>query len=208
MVTLKFAGVGGGAVSSATNSNLAAWVAPAQIDYERSSESEVSCRVESAARTKETETRRELCQWCEIMGNLYTKTLFSLVALTVVMGLLLFLPAGTIQYWQAWTYLGIFTGASLLVSLYLLKKDPALLKRRMRGGPTAEKEATQKIIMLFASLGFIALLVLPALDYRLGWSAVPPSVTIAGDILVAIGFYFHFSRVQGEYIRVSDHCSS
>ncbi len=126
------------------------------------------------------------------MDNLYTKTLFSLVALSVAMGLLLFVPAGTIQYWQAWVYLAIFTGASLLTSLYLLKRDPALLKRRMSGGPTAEKETTQKIIMLFASIGFIALLVVPALDHRFGWSKVSPFVVMAGDILVAIGFYFIF----------------
>jgi protein-S-isoprenylcysteine O-methyltransferase Ste14 len=60
----------------------------------------------------------------------------------------------------------------------------------MSGGPTAEKETTQKIIMLFASIGFIALLVVPALDYRFGWSAVPVLLVIAGDLLVAIGFYF------------------
>ena len=128
----------------------------------------------------------------ETMNNLYTKTLLSLVALVVVMGVLLFVPAGTIWYWQAWVYLAIFTGASLLTSLYLIRKDPALLKRRMRGGPTAEKERTQKIIMLFVSIGFIALLVASALDYRFGWSAVPLSVVTAGDILVAIGFYFIF----------------
>lgn len=126
------------------------------------------------------------------MENLFTKTLFSLVALCVSMGLLLFVPAGTIQYWQAWTYLAIFAGASLFTSLYLLKKDPALLQRRMSGGPTAEKERTQKIIMLLASVGFIALLVVPALDYRFGWSRVPPLAVIAGDTLVAIGFYFIF----------------
>src|SRR5262249_50789339 len=51
---------------------------------------------------------------------------------------------------------------------------------------------TQKMIMLFASLGFIALLVVPALDYRFGWSAVPPYTVIAGDIVVAVGFYIIF----------------
>ena len=126
------------------------------------------------------------------MTNLYTKSLLSLVALAVVMGLLLFLPAGTTRYWQAWVYLAIFFGASLLTTLYLIKKDPALLKRRMSGGPTAEKEPAQRIIMVFASLGFIGLLVVPALDYRFGWSTVPLSVVIAGDVLVAIGFYFIF----------------
>jgi protein-S-isoprenylcysteine O-methyltransferase Ste14 len=126
------------------------------------------------------------------MKSLYAKTLVSLVALTVVMGLLLFVPAGTIRYWQAWVYLAIFTGASLLTSLYLIKKDPALLRRRLSGGPMAERETTQKIIMLFASIGFIALLVVPALDHRFGWSVVPLSVVAAGDTLVAIGFYFIF----------------
>jgi hypothetical protein len=126
------------------------------------------------------------------MKNLYKEALLSLVALAVSMGLLLFAPAGTAQHWQAWLYLGVFTGASLLTTLYLIKKDPGLLKRRMTGGPTAEKETTQKIIMLFASIGFIGLLVVPALDHRFGWSTVPLPVVIAGDTLVAIGFYFIF----------------
>jgi protein-S-isoprenylcysteine O-methyltransferase Ste14 len=126
------------------------------------------------------------------MKGLYTKALLSLVALAISMGLLLFVPAGTAQYWQAWVYLGIFTGASLLTTVYLMKKDPALLKRRMSGGPTAEREATQKVIMSFASVGFIGLLVVPALDHRFRWSIVPLPVVIAGDALVAVGFYFIF----------------
>ena len=105
------------------------------------------------------------------------------------MALLLFLPARTIHYWQAWLYLLIFTGSSLVLTLYLMKNDPALLRRRMSGGPTAEREPTQKLIMLFASLGFVALLVVPALDRRFGWSDMPTYVALAGDILVAVGFY-------------------
>jgi protein-S-isoprenylcysteine O-methyltransferase Ste14 len=124
--------------------------------------------------------------------SLYTRTALSLAALAVAMGLLLFVPAGTAHYWQAWVYLSVFMGASLLISLYLMRRDPELLRRRMRGGPTAEKETTQKIIMAFASVGFIALLVVPALDHRFAWSAVPLRFTIAGDLLVAIGFYFIF----------------
>jgi protein-S-isoprenylcysteine O-methyltransferase Ste14 len=126
------------------------------------------------------------------MKGLYTKALLSVVALAISMGLLLFAPAGTSQYWQAWVYLGIFTGASLLTTVYLMKKDPALLKRRMSGGPTAESESTQKVIMSFASVGFIGLLVVPALDHRFRWSIVPLPVVMAGDALVAVGFYFIF----------------
>jgi len=126
------------------------------------------------------------------MLNLNAQAWLSLVGLAVVMGLLLFISAGTIHYWQAWVYLAIFMGASLLTTLYLMKKDPALLKRRMRGGPTAEKRRKQKLIMLCTSIGFIALLVVPALDYRFRWSAMPLYFVIVGDVLVLIGFYFIF----------------
>src|SRR5215510_7746223 len=126
------------------------------------------------------------------MNDLYTKTLLRLGVLAVILGLLLFVSAGTVKYWQGWVYLGIFSGASLLISVYLIKNDPALLQRRMRGGPSAEKRATQKIIMLFASVGFIGLLVVPALDYRFGWSAVPLPIVILGDLLVALGLYLVF----------------
>ena len=123
------------------------------------------------------------------MASLTARALRRLAALALGLGLLLFLPARTIHYWQGWLYLLVFTGSSLLLTLYLLKKDPALLRRRMSGGPTAEREPAQKLIMLFASIGFIALLVVPALDHRFGWSAVPACVALLGDILVAIGFY-------------------
>jgi protein-S-isoprenylcysteine O-methyltransferase Ste14 len=126
------------------------------------------------------------------MRNVNRRAWLGLGFLTVVMGLLLFVPAGTVRYWQGWVYLAVFVGACFLTTIYLIKNDPALLKRRLSGGPTAEKEKAQKIIMLFASLGFIALLVVPALDYRFGWSAVPLYVVIAGDLLVATGFYFIF----------------
>jgi protein-S-isoprenylcysteine O-methyltransferase Ste14 len=122
------------------------------------------------------------------MKNLNAKAWLALAALAVVMGLLLFVPAGTIHYWQAWVYLSIFTGASVLTTLYLMRKDPALLKRRMSGGPTAEKRPTQKFIMLCTSIGFIALLVVPAFDHRFGWSNVPLFVVLVGDLLVAVGF--------------------
>jgi protein-S-isoprenylcysteine O-methyltransferase Ste14 len=121
--------------------------------------------------------------------SLKARAWLALAVLAVVMGLLLFVPAGTSHYWQAWVYLSIFTGASALTTLYLLRRDPALLERRMSGGPMAEKQPAQKFIMLCTSMGFIALLVVPALDERFGWSAVPLGGVVAGDVLVAIGFY-------------------
>src|SRR5262245_25839589 len=108
------------------------------------------------------------------------------------MGLLLFMPAGTMAYWQAWVYLGIFFGASAFTTVFLIRRDPALLERRMRGGPMAEKRPVERIIMVGASIGFIAVLVVPALDYRFGWSMVPLAGVVAGDLLVIVGFYLIF----------------
>ena len=124
------------------------------------------------------------------MQNLAAKAWLSLVALAVVMGALLFGLAGTMRYWQGWIYISIFMGASVLTTLDLVRRDPALLERRLRGGPTAERRPAQRIIMAFTSIGFTALLVVPALDHRFGWSHVPTGVVIAGDALVALGFLF------------------
>jgi len=126
------------------------------------------------------------------MNGLNVKACLGLVFLAIVMGLLLFVPAGTVQYWQAWGFPVVFFGASLLITLHVIKKDPAFLKRRLSAGPTAEKEKSQKVIMLFMTIGFMALLVIPALDHRFTWSSVPFYVAIAGDISTALGFYIVF----------------
>ena len=122
------------------------------------------------------------------MNILHLKAFAGLLFLFVAMAALLFVPAGTSDYWQAWMFLAVYFASSLALTLYLMKADPALLQRRMRGGPTAEKEAVQKIIMVIASLGFVGLLVVPGLDHRFGWSQMPPAMALAGDGLVGIGW--------------------
>ncbi|MDQ6703573.1 MAG: hypothetical protein M3Z96_10965 [Pseudomonadota bacterium] len=62
----------------------------------------------------------------------------------------------------------------------------------MYGGPTAEKETSQKIIMSIVSIGFVAILVVSAFDHRSHWSTVPLYVAIAGDVLVALGWMIIF----------------
>jgi protein-S-isoprenylcysteine O-methyltransferase Ste14 len=108
------------------------------------------------------------------------------------MAALIFLPAGTINYWQGWVFFAFFFVCSSSIGLYLAIYNPVLLERRMRVGPTAEKETSQKIIIFFALLGFIALLVFPALDHRFVWSPVTPYMSLTGDALVALGFILTF----------------
>ena len=129
--------------------------------------------------------------------SLAVRAVLSVPVLAMVCGALIFSAAGTLDYWQAWIYLTIFTVASLLITLDLIKRDPELLRRRMRGGPAAEKRSTQRVIMLFVVVIFLCLLVIPGYDRRYGWSSVPNYVVIAADLLVAVGFYFIF-RVYRE----------
>lgn len=122
------------------------------------------------------------------MATLRVRAWLSLVALAPLMALVLFGVAGTWRYAQAWIYLALFFGLSALVTADLMRRDPALLERRMKGGPTAESRPLQRWIMLGASIGFIALLVLPALDRRFGWSHVPVALEVLGDAMFVIGF--------------------
>lgn len=115
------------------------------------------------------------------------KGLFSASLGLVAFGLLLFLPAGTLHYWQAWVFLAVFAVSTWIPSLYLMRTNPAALDRRMRAGPLAESRPVQRILISVVFICFPAMFVLSALDHRFGWSAVPAAVAVLGDVLVAIG---------------------
>jgi protein-S-isoprenylcysteine O-methyltransferase Ste14 len=105
----------------------------------------------------------------------------------VVFGLLLFLPAWTFHYWQAWVFIAVFTISTSVPSIYLSLKNPAALQRRMRAGPAAETRTAQKMIISGVFLLLPAVMVFCAFDHRFGWSPVPTAVTVIGDALVAVG---------------------
>jgi protein-S-isoprenylcysteine O-methyltransferase Ste14 len=121
------------------------------------------------------------------MQSLNAKAFLGLLQLIVATGLAVFLPAWTVDWWQAWVFLGVFFLGVLAITLYLMKKDPKLLERRVKAGPIAEKQTGQKVVQGVASLAFVALFVVAGFDHRLGWSVVPTPVVWAGDVLVALG---------------------
>jgi protein-S-isoprenylcysteine O-methyltransferase Ste14 len=101
------------------------------------------------------------------------------------MGLAFFVPAGTFRYWQAWTYMAILGIPMLCFVAHLMNKEPELLERRMR---TREKERRQKTIISLSLPVFIAVLLIPGLDRRFGWSAVPLVIVIMAEIIVLAGY--------------------
>jgi protein-S-isoprenylcysteine O-methyltransferase Ste14 len=106
----------------------------------------------------------------------------------VVMGLALFLSAGTIQYWQAWVYLAVGAVTSTLLSLFIMK-DPMLLESRTKVGLTAEQRPVQKVIVWCMGLVWIGSFVVPGLDRRFGWSSMPSWLSIGGNLLIVVSMW-------------------
>lgn len=119
--------------------------------------------------------------------NLALRTAVSMVSGLVFFGLVLFLPAGTVHYWQAWVFVAVFSVSTFVPSIYLAIRHPDALARRMKAGPRAETRPAQRIIITVTFLAGIAVMVISALDWRFGWSSVPLWLVITGDVLVAVG---------------------
>jgi protein-S-isoprenylcysteine O-methyltransferase Ste14 len=126
------------------------------------------------------------------MKDLNRKALGGLLRLVASLAGALFLPAWTLDYWQAWIFLAVFSVSVLAITIYLMARDPKLLERRINAGPGAEKEKKQKTIQILASIAFLAVIIVPAIDHRLGLSTVPPRIVVAGDVLVALGLLLIF----------------
>jgi protein-S-isoprenylcysteine O-methyltransferase Ste14 len=125
-------------------------------------------------------------------AGLILSALRTLVVGFATLGLLLFLPAGTLDYWQAWVLTAVFVLGSIAIGIYLSIHDPELLERRKQAGPQAETRPAQKLIISVLILAIVAALILSALDHRLGWSSIPAPLSLFGDVLVGTGLYITF----------------
>ena len=126
------------------------------------------------------------------MKNLTGQALLGLVQLLIMLAIFLFLPGWSLNYWQAWVFLAVFSISVSLITLYFLKKDPSLIHSRLKVGPAAEREKSRKIIQTLAGIFFILPFITSSIDHRLGWSRVPTILVLLGNILVALGLYIVF----------------
>ena len=105
----------------------------------------------------------------------------------VALAAFLFLPAWSLRYWQGWVFWFEFSLLVSLITVYFLRKDPALIGRRLKAGPLAEKQNKQKIIQWFANFFFVSLIVFPGLDHHFGWSHIALAAVVVGNAFVALG---------------------
>jgi protein-S-isoprenylcysteine O-methyltransferase Ste14 len=126
------------------------------------------------------------------MDALSKNTLAKLAFFQLLIAVLLFLPAWTLHFWQAWLFWMVFTAAQLTITLYFLRTDPHLIENRLKAGPRAESRPAQKLILFFAVILSLALAILPGLDHRFGWSVVPVPLVLLGDLGVVAGMSITF----------------
>jgi protein-S-isoprenylcysteine O-methyltransferase Ste14 len=131
------------------------------------------------------------------MNNLFSRIVRATVGGTAVFLAIIFIPAGTVDYWQGWAFAGTLSVSSLLVTVYMALNDRELLESRLRMGPTAEKTPGQRVITAVGYAVFVAALVIIVLDHRSGWSPrVPASLSLLGDALGVFGIFVYFLVVR------------
>jgi hypothetical protein len=135
------------------------------------------------------------------IGKLVISALKSLVVGSIALGVLLFLPAGTLNYWQAWVLISVFVPGSIATGIYLRLHDPELLERRKQVGPMAGNRPAQKFAISGLILAISGMRVLSALDHWFGWCTVPAPLSLVGSALTAIALYITFPRLQGEQLQ-------
>lgn len=132
------------------------------------------------------------CNRGDYIDNIIGKTISGFITLLVIMGILIFLPAWTFNYLQAWIYLLTFAASTILITIYLLKNDLKLLNRRINAGSKAEKEKEQKTIQAIANVFFCFIYIIAGFDYRFHWSDIPMYISILANVFVILGFYIVF----------------
>lgn len=115
--------------------------------------------------------------------------IFSLLVAMTATALSLSLPAGTICYWQAWVFMPLFFIPMILITVYLFKCSPELLKRRLQ---VKEKKPKQGILAKLFYISVCLFFVISGFDRRYSWSSVPLAVIIASQVLFLAAYFFLF----------------
>jgi protein-S-isoprenylcysteine O-methyltransferase Ste14 len=120
---------------------------------------------------------------------LILRAVLNCVLVVVFFGLSLFIPAGTLRFWNAWLFLGLFDASFLTILVYLIFRNPEYAEKRFRGNET---ERPQRTIMSLLVTSAIASLIVAGLDHRFYWSMVPLAVILLSAALIVAGFVMLF----------------
>ena len=131
--------------------------------------------------------------------KLFVQAVTRFLAGLLIVGLLLFLPAGTFAFWQAWLLIFILFVPMFIAGLILMKKSPDLLRKRLNA---KEEQTEQKTVILLSGLMFLAAFIAAGLNIRFGWFALPGAVSFAAAIVFLLA-YVLYAEVMRENAYLS-----
>ena len=132
-------------------------------------------------------------------SKLFAQAIIKFLSGLVIVGLLLFLPAGTFSYWQGWLLMGILFVPMFIAGLVMMKKSPDLLRRRL---DVKEQEAEQKTVIALSGLMFLAAFIVAGLNFRFGWIVLPDWVSWAAAVVFLLA-YALYAEVLRENVWLS-----
>lgn len=130
---------------------------------------------------------------------LFKEAIIKVVAGIIIVAMLLFIPAGSIRYWNAWLFVALLFIPMIAAGFVLMVKNPALLKKRLNA---KEKEGAQQQVVVMSGIMFIAAFIMAGLNYRYRWMEMPSGFTFFGTITFLFGYV-----VYAEVIRENDYLS-
>jgi protein-S-isoprenylcysteine O-methyltransferase Ste14 len=127
------------------------------------------------------------------VNDLSRKTLAGIARMQGALALMLFVPAWTLAYWQAWLYWVLSTAAAFATALYFLKHDPALMRRRVEVGARVEMLRSQKIIQGIGGVLFGAMFIVAGVEHHVHANRVPAPFVLVADAIVLAGLALTFA---------------
>jgi len=127
------------------------------------------------------------------MKELHRRALVGILRTLFMLLVAIFVPIWTLRFWQGWACLAAFFVPACAITVWVAKNDPALLERRLKAGPIAEKETGQKVVQVITAIVFLADFAVPAIDHRFHWSSVPGYAATLGDLAMVVGFAIVFA---------------
>ena len=131
--------------------------------------------------------------------SLLTQSLIKFLSGVIIVGLLIFLPAGSFSYWQGWLLMGVLFVPMFVAGFILMARNPDLLRKRL---DAKEKESEQKTVVALSGLLFIAAFITAGLNWRSGW-LVMPDYAVWTAAVVFMGSYLLYAEVLRENTYLS-----
>ena len=120
--------------------------------------------------------------------KLFLKAITKYIFGVILVGILLFLPAGTINYWNAWLFMGLLFIPMFIAGIILMIKNPILLKSRL---DVKEKEFEQKKVILYSGLMFLVGFIVAGLNYRFSWITIPNIIVIISSVIFILSYILY-----------------